>query len=65
MLSEALAAVHPARHGSFAGETAQDFKVIRGLSTRIFRLTHPAADEMVQRRQPRSRQARSQRKGKR
>src|SRR5580693_4204554 len=125
MLSEALAAVDPARHGSFAGEAAvalaeagldddarakiaenvkrwpddirarllagdalamlgnteaalaqfqvalllaqqaKDFKVIRGLSTRIFRLTHPAADEMVQRRQPRSRPARSQRKGKR
>jgi hypothetical protein len=40
-------------------------KVIRDLSTRIFRLTHPAADEMVQRRQPRSRPARSQRKGRR
>src|SRR5580693_2692654 len=125
MLSEALAAVDPARHGSFAGEAAvalaeagladdarakiaenterwpddvrvrllagdalamlgnteaalaqfqvalllaqraKDFKVTRDLSTRMFRLTHPAADEMVQRRQPRSRQARSQRKGKR
>jgi hypothetical protein len=35
------------------------------VSTRIFRLTHPAADEMVQRRQARSRPARSRRKGKR
>ena len=43
----------------------KEFKVIRELSTRIFRLTHPAADEAVQRRQPRSRSARSQRKGKR
>ena len=125
MLSEALAAVDPARHGSFAGEAAvalaeagladdarakiaenterwpddvrvrllagdalailgnteaalaqfqvalllaqqaKDFKVIRDVSTRMFRLTHPAAGEMVQRRQPRSRQARSQCKGKR
>ena len=125
MLSEALAAVDPARPGLFAGEAAvalaeagraddartkiaenterwpddvqvrllagdalamlgnteaalaqfqvalllaqrdKEFKVIRELSTRIFRLTHPAADEAVQRRQPRSRSARSQRKGKR
>jgi len=125
LLSEALAAVDPARHGSFAGEAAvalaeagladdarakiaenterwpddvrvrllagdalamlgnteaalaqfqvalllaqraKDYKATRTLSTRIFRLTHPAADETVQRRQPRSRQARSQRKGKR
>ena len=125
MLSEALAAVDPARHGLLAGEAAvalaeagladdartkiagnterwpddlqvrllagdalailgnteaalaqfkvafllaqraKDFKAIRGLSTRIFRLAHPAADETVQRRQPRSRPARSQRKGRR
>jgi hypothetical protein len=122
-LSEALAAVDPARHGWFAGEAAvalaeagladdaltkiawnterwpddgrirllagdalailgnteaalaqfkvalllaqqaKDFKASRDLSTRIFRLTHPAADEMVQRRQPRSRPTRSRRKG--
>ena len=125
MLSEALAAVDPARHGRFAGEAAaslaeagltddarakiaeiverwpgdvrarmlagdalamlgdveaalaqfqaalplaqeaKDFKAIRGLSTRIFRLTHPGAGEMVQRRQSRSRPTRSQRKGRR
>jgi protein involved in temperature-dependent protein secretion len=46
-------------------QQAKDLKVIRDLSTRIFRLTHPAAGEMVQRRQPRSRSARSQRKGRR
>jgi len=125
MLSEALAAVDPARHGSFAGEAAvalaeagladdartkiaenterwpddvpvrvlagdalamlgnteaalaqfqvalllaqqaKDFKVTRDLSTRIFRLTNPADDETVQRRQPRTRPARSRRKGRR
>ena len=46
-------------------QQAKDFKAIRALSTRIFRLTHPAADETTQRRQPRSRSTRSQRKGKR
>ena len=44
---------------------AKDVRVIRDLSTRIFRLTHPAAGETVQRRQPRARPARSQRKGRR
>jgi len=125
MLSEALAAVDPARHGFFAGKAAvalaeagladdarakitetlerwpddlrarilagdaltilgdaeaglahfqvalplaqqdKDSKAIRDLSTRIFRLTRPATGETVQRRQPRSRPARSQRKGRR
>ena len=46
-------------------QQAKDYKAIRGLSTRIFRLTHPVGDETVQRRQPRARPARSQRKGKR
>ena len=47
-------------------QQAKDIKVIRDLYKRIFRLTHPAAaGETVQRRQPRSRPARSQRKGKR
>ena len=124
-LSEALAAVDPARHGFFAGEAAvalaeaglvddarakiaenterwpddlrarilagdalailgdaeaalahyqaalplaqqaKDFKATRDLSTRMFRLTRPAAGEPAPRRQPRSRPARSQRKGKR
>jgi len=46
-------------------QQAKDFKALRGLSTRIFRLTHPDADETVQRRQSRSRPTRSQRKGRR
>ena len=46
-------------------QQAKDYKAIRDLSTRIFRLTRPATGETVQRRQPRSRQARSQRKGRR
>jgi len=122
-LSEALAAVDPARHGFFAGKAAvalaeagladqarakiaenaerwpddlrtrmlagdalailgdteaalaqfqvalplaqeaKDYKAIRDLSTRIFRLTRPTTGETVQRRQPRSRTARSQRRG--
>ena len=120
MLSDALAAVDPATHGTFAGEAAvalaeagladdarakitqnterwpddvrarmlagdalailgdaeaalahfqaalplaqqaRDYKAVRDLSTRIFRLTRPAG-ETVQRRQPRSRPTRSQR----
>jgi hypothetical protein len=120
VLSDALAAVDPARHGLFAGEAAvalaeagladdarakitqnterwpddvrarmlagdalailgdteaalahfqaalplaqqaSDYKAVRDLSTRIFRLTRPAG-QTVQRRQPRSRPARSQR----
>jgi hypothetical protein len=72
-LSEALAITDPARHGLFAGEAAaalaeaglaKDAKAIRDLSTRIFQLTRPAG-ETVQRRQPRSRPPRPQRKGRR
>ncbi len=43
-------------------QQAKDYKAIRDLSTRIFRLTRPIG-ESVQRHQPRSRSARSQRKG--
>jgi thioredoxin-like negative regulator of GroEL len=46
-------------------EQAKDYKAIRDLSTRIVRLTRPVTGEAVQRRQPRSRPARSQRKGRR
>jgi hypothetical protein len=46
-------------------EQAKDYKAIRDLSTRIFRLTRPAIGETVQRNQPRSRPARSRRKGRR
>ena len=45
-------------------QQAKDYKAIRDVSTRIFRLTRPAG-ETVQRRQFRSRPTRSQRKGKR
>jgi hypothetical protein len=44
-------------------QQAKDYKAIRELSTRIFRLAHPTPGEMVQRRQARSRPTRSQRKG--
>jgi hypothetical protein len=43
-------------------QQAKDYKAIRDLSTRIFRLTRPEG-ETVQRRQSRSRPTRSQRKG--
>jgi len=46
-------------------EQAKDDKAIGDLSIRIIRLTRPAAGETGQRRQPRSRSARSQRKGRR
>jgi tetratricopeptide (TPR) repeat protein len=65
MLGNTEAALAQFQVALLLAQQAKDFKIIRGLSTRIFRLTHPAADEMVQRRQPRSRPARSQRKGKR
>lgn len=42
-------------------EQAKDYKAIRDLSTRVFRLTRPAIAETVQRRQSRSRPTRSQR----
>ena len=45
-------------------QQAKDYRAVRGLSTRIFRLTRPAG-ETVQRRQPRPRPTRSQRKGRR
>ncbi len=46
-------------------EQAKDDKAIGDLSTRILRLTRPVGSETAQRRQPRSRSARSQRKGRR
>ena len=46
-------------------EQAKDDKAIGDLSTRILRLTRPVGSETAQRRQPWSRSARSQRKGRR
>jgi hypothetical protein len=47
-------------------QQAQDYQAIRELSGKIFRLTGPSsAESSAQRRQPRSRPSRSQRKGKR
>ena len=65
MLGNTEAALAQFQVALLLAQQAKDFKVTRDLSTRIFRLTHPAADETVQRRQPRSRPARSRRKGKR
>ena len=65
MLGNTEAALAQFQVALLLAQQAKDVKVTRELSTRMFRLTHPAADEIVQRRQPRSRPARSQRKGKR
>src|SRR5580704_4811318 len=65
MLGNTEAALAQFQVALLLAQQAKDVKVTRELSARMFRLTHPAADEMVQRRQPRSRPARSQRKGKR
>jgi hypothetical protein len=47
-------------------QQAKDYRVTSELSEKIFRLTHSAsAHPAVQRRQPRSKPSRSQRKGKR
>jgi len=65
MLGNTEAALAQFQVALLLAQQAKDVKVTRELSTRMFRLTHPAADEMVQRRQARSRPARSRRKGKR
>jgi hypothetical protein len=46
-------------------EQAKDYKAIGDLTNRIIRLTRPLTGETGPRRQPRSRPARSQRKGRR
>ena len=65
ILGDAEAALTHFRVALPLAEQAKDDKAIRDLSTRIFRLTRPATGETAQRRQPRSRPARSQRKGRR
>ncbi len=65
ILGDAEAALAHFRAALPLAQQAKDYKAIRGLSTRIFRLTRPATGETVRRHQPRSRPARSQRKGRR
>ncbi len=65
ILGDAEAALAQFQAALPLAQQANDFKAIRDLSTRIFRLTRPDAGETVPRRQPRSRPARSQRKGRR
>jgi hypothetical protein len=65
ILGDAEAALAQFQAALPLAQQAKDYKAVRELSTRIFRLTYPAGDEAVQRRQPRSRQTRSHRKGKR
>jgi hypothetical protein len=64
ILGDAEAALAQFQAALPLAQQAKDYRAIRDLSTRIFRLTRPAG-EMVQRRQPRSRPTRSQRRGKR
>jgi hypothetical protein len=61
VVGDAEAALAQFQAATPLAQQAKDYKAIRELSTRIFRLTHPAG-ETVERRQ-RSRPTRSQRKG--
>jgi thioredoxin-like negative regulator of GroEL len=65
VLGDAEAALAHFRVALPLAEQAKDYKAIRDLSTRIFRLTRPDTGETAQRRQPRSGPTRSQRKGRR
>jgi len=65
MLGDAEAALAQFQAVLPLAQQSRDFKAIRDLSTRVFRLTHPGAGETVLRRQHRSRPTRSQRKGRR
>jgi hypothetical protein len=65
MLGDVEAALDQFHAALPLAQQAKDFKATRGLSTRIFRLTHPSGGETVQRRQSRSRPTRAQRKGRR
>jgi len=64
ILGDVEAALAQLRAALPLAQQAKDYKAVRGLSTRIFRLVHPAG-EPVQRRQSRSTPPRSQRKGRR
>ena len=64
ILGDAEAALAQFQAALPLAQQAKDYRAVRGLSTRIFRLAHPAG-ETVQRRQSRSRPTRSQRKGRR
>ncbi|HEV2256287.1 MAG TPA: hypothetical protein VGS06_24325 [Streptosporangiaceae bacterium] len=64
ILGDAEAALAQFQAALPLAQQAKDYKAVRSLSTRIFRLVHPAG-EPVQRRQSRSTPPRSQRKGRR
>lgn len=64
ILGDNEAALAHLRSALALAQQARDYKAIRDLSTRIFRLTRPDG-EPVQRRQPRSRPTRSQRRDRR
>ncbi len=66
LLGDAEAALAQYQAALPLAQQAKDYRATRELSGKIFRLTHSgSAQSAVQRRQPRSRPSRSQRKGKR
>jgi tetratricopeptide (TPR) repeat protein len=66
VLGDAEAALAQYQAALPLAQQAKDYRATRELSERIFRLTHSgSAQSAVQRRQPRSKPSRSQRKGKR
>ena len=65
LLGDAEAALVQYQAALPLAQQTKDYLVTRELSEKIFRLTHPGSDQSaVQRRQPRSKPSRSQRKGK-
>ena len=66
LLGDAEAALAQYQAALPLAQQAKGYRATRQLSAKIFRLTRPgSAQPAAQRRQPRSRPARSQRKGKR
>jgi hypothetical protein len=65
VLGDTEAALAQIRAALPLAEQAKDYKAIGDLTTRLIRLTRPVTGETEPRRQPRSRPARSQRKGRR
>jgi hypothetical protein len=66
LLGDAEAALAQYQAALPLAQQAKDYRATRELSAKIFRLTHPGSVQpTAQRRQPRSRPSRSQRKGKR
>jgi hypothetical protein len=65
LLGDAEAALAQYQAALPLAQQAKDYRATRELSGKIFRLTRPGGAQSAQRRQPRARPSRSQRKGKR